>query len=612
MKFILYIFLFSLAFVSCKNQSKRIIKDNSPEFVGWEQADSIKNRINSAIIPADTFLLTDLELPENAQQIPDAVNLVAEKGGGTLIIPKGTYNSAPIIMKSNIELLLDKDATIRFIPDPALYPLVYTWFTGRPCMNFSSMIYARNETNIKISGKGVIDGRGYDSVWKNMKYYEKADFELLRKLAEENVKYENRKFGQGHSLRPNLISFHDCSRISISGVTLLNTPHFILHPVMSDHITITNCSIKSKGYDQIGVAIESCEHMLIDSLFIEDIGEGIKILSGSDEIANNSASQNIIIQNSRFNNVTYAPVIFSSKSIKGSNRVFISGLEIETSETGICIYGQQGVKIHDILIKNVKARNIAGSFLYNRILRSNNKMPIIYNVNLENIQTNNCGRLMVILGHQNAPIRNITIENSKFSVSKGSFAKYLTGLHFDNVEINGKSYAGTTNIGDNEIPKIYLDDPEDEILDSDDIQLNDLPVSVINSLNENFKLIPVNDIDRIITSSNIIYEIDLELESFQDIKVLIQVDGEIIRSEIESNYTNLSEEAIHSLKEYLNAEPIPYFFNEITEIRLKDFTYYEIKGEHMNKLFALGISQDGKVIEKKQRNIESYISYSKN
>ena len=56
------------------------------------------------------------------------------------------------------------------------------------------------------------------------------------------------------------------------------------------------------------------------------------------------------------------------------------------------------------------------------------------------------------------------------------------------------------------IPKIYFDNPEDEILDSDDIQFSNLPVAVKDALNKNYTNVPINDIDRIITSSNVIYE----------------------------------------------------------------------------------------------------------
>lgn len=606
--FICFLYL-SLAILSCQNNNSN--KDNSStSAIGWSYADSIKAEIMEAVIPTDTFYIADLVKINSPQQIQEAINIVSNNGGGTLILSNGVYNSGAIEMKSKVELFLDERAIIKFIPDLDLYPLKYTWFSGRPCINFSSMIYARNQSDIKISGKGIIDGQGNNPIWKNMKYNEKADNGLLKELNDENVKIDNRKFGKGHSLRPDLMAFYECSRINIEGVSILNTPYFSIHPVLSNHITVKNGFIKSKGYNQIGIAIESSKNIIVDSMQIEDIEEGIKMLSGSNNIPENKPSNNIVIQNSDFKNITYAPIIFSSKSNKGINRVFLSNLQFNSSEAGICIYGQQDVKINNIFINKIHAEKIQGAFLYARILRNKKSSPIVFDVKIDNIQVKECGRAFILLGNSKSPIKNISIQNSEFTVSKGAFAKYLTSFILRNTEINGKNITSTYNIGNNEIPKIYFDNPEDEILDSDDIQYSDLPVAVKDALNKNYMNVPINDIARIITSSSVIYNIDLELESFQNIEIMVQTDGEIIRAEMESNYTHLPEIVTNALEKYLKTKPLPFLFNEIKEIHYKDFTYYEIKGEYNQKLFALGISKDGKVIEEKQQNITSYFTFN--
>ncbi|WP_321288020.1 hypothetical protein [uncultured Sunxiuqinia sp.] len=289
---------------------------------------------------------------------------------------------------------------------------------------------------------------------------------------------------------------------------------------------------------------------------------------------------------------------------------FFSDLQFNSAEAGICIYGQQDVKINNVFIKNIHAEKIQGSFLYARILRTKEPSPIIFDVQIDSVHVKECGRAFVLLGNSKSPIQNISIQNSEFIVSKGAFAKYLTSFNLKNIEINEETITNTYNIGDNEIPKIHFDNPEDKILDSDDIQYSDIPVAVKDALDENYTNVPINDIDRIITSSNVIYDIDLELESFQNTGIMVQVDGEIIRTELESNHAHLPEKVIIALGKFLETNPTPYFFNEIKEIHYKDFTYYEIKGEHNQKLFALGISKDGKVIEEKQQSITSCFTFN--
>ena len=50
--------------------------------------------------------------------------------------------------------------------DPAKYlPLVYTRFEGTECMNYSPLIYAFEQQNIAVTGRGTLDGSASDENW---------------------------------------------------------------------------------------------------------------------------------------------------------------------------------------------------------------------------------------------------------------------------------------------------------------------------------------------------------------------------------------------------------------------------------------------------------------
>lgn len=51
-----------------------------------------------------------------------AIDALTQKGGGKLIVPQGVWFTGPIVLKSNINLHLEKGAVILFSPDDALYP----------------------------------------------------------------------------------------------------------------------------------------------------------------------------------------------------------------------------------------------------------------------------------------------------------------------------------------------------------------------------------------------------------------------------------------------------------------------------------------------------------
>lgn len=606
---IFYIILFMIVW-ACKHEPEKPVVVSFGT-IGWEYADSIQRVICFPEIPLDTLRISPLGTTIHVDQVQQAINTISERGGGTVVVPKGTFFTGPIIMKSKVNLHLDAGATLKFIARPELYPLAYNWFNGIPCMNYSPMIYARKTDNIRISGQGTIDGQGFKSMWKNMKYNEKVDWELLKDLENEDVQPVNRKFGGGHSLRPDLIAFVECSQVAITGVTIQNAPFWLVHPVLCTDFVIKGSHLKSQGYDQIGIGIESCENVLIDSTRFQHLDDGVKILSGRVKIPGNQSCRSVIIRNSSFENMVYSAVIISSQTAAGANRIFISNLNVDSTQMAFRTFANARLKgkIHDVFIKDCNADHIAGSFIYGRIYNSSRLKgpdPLLYNIHLDGITTKNCGRAFLFTGHCKNVIQNVWVKDSKFSTVKGSFVRYLQNFHFNNVSENGDHYTGTHIIGNVEIPKIKLEHDEDDILDSDDIKFSELPESVKNSLDQNYPGVPVDDINRMITRSNVIYEIDLLGPSSKEKQLLIRSDGKLVRSEADIAFSELPPAVIFALESYLKTSPVPFVLNEIKKIDVQDFSYYELKGEYNNQLFAMGITDNGNVIEKKQKKITTY------
>lgn len=75
--------------------------------------------------------------------------------GGVLYVPSGLYMTAQLRLKSNVDLYLESGARIRSVPvfNSSNYPVQ----NGAD----SSFIYIAQATNVRISGRGVIDGNGF-------------------------------------------------------------------------------------------------------------------------------------------------------------------------------------------------------------------------------------------------------------------------------------------------------------------------------------------------------------------------------------------------------------------------------------------------------------------
>ena len=60
----------------------------------------------------------------NTQAFAAAIADLSERGGGHLIVPEGIWLTGPVVLKSNIDLHVLKNAIVLFTPDKTQYPLL--------------------------------------------------------------------------------------------------------------------------------------------------------------------------------------------------------------------------------------------------------------------------------------------------------------------------------------------------------------------------------------------------------------------------------------------------------------------------------------------------------
>ena len=106
-----------------------------------------------------------------------AIEKLSKEGGGKLLVPPGVWFTGPITLKSNINLHLEVGAVIQFSGDDSLYSIIKTSFEGLDTYRCQSPLSAINETNIAITGNGVIDGNG--QFWRPVKRAKVTDSQCV-------------------------------------------------------------------------------------------------------------------------------------------------------------------------------------------------------------------------------------------------------------------------------------------------------------------------------------------------------------------------------------------------------------------------------------------------
>lgn len=220
------------------------------------------------VIPAGTFSVTDFgAVPDGKTLDTDAFNQAisacVKAGGGSVVVPPGTYLLAPFQLASHVALVLEKGATLQAtgkftdsgLPDP-LPSTQLELDLLRPVL--IPLISGKNLTDVAIRGEGTIDGAG--AAWWARS--EKAE----------------RTTHQPSIPRPYMIVLDNCQRVLISGVTLTNSPKFHLVPRTCQDVLIENVTVATSpdAPNTDGIDPGNCRNLII---------RGCHISTGDDNIA---------------------------------------------------------------------------------------------------------------------------------------------------------------------------------------------------------------------------------------------------------------------------------------------------------------------------------------
>ena len=396
---------------------------------------------------------------KNQKAIQKAIDKCSKKGGGRVVIPAGQkFLTAAIQLKSGVNLEVQEGAVLEFAFEPELYPIVPTRWEGLDCWNLSPLIYAYQARDIAITGKGIIDGGGSNDTWwpwcGSKKFGMKeggiaqnmgARARLL-KQAEDGVDMDQRRFGPTDGLRPQMINFNQCEGILIEGVTLLRSPFWVIHPLLSKDITVRGVHINNDGPNGDGCDPESCDRVLIENCFFNTGDDCIAIKSGR-------KSKNIIIRNSKFNN-GHGGVVIGSEISGGCQNVYAENCEMDSPsldrvlriKTNSCRGG---------IIENINMRNITVGQCGEAVLKINTDYepreiccrgfyPTVRNVTMENVTCKKSKYGVMIVGYEDPKlaytVNNITVRNCQFDgvYNKPINQKGLAqDVKYENLMING-------------------------------------------------------------------------------------------------------------------------------------------------------------------------------
>lgn len=409
----------------------------------------------------------------NTELINKAVTACAEAGGGTVVIPKGTFITGTIELKNNVHLYLEEGSVLQGINDLSAYKsyiptkdmpnhrLAYRqWWTR-------GLIVATGVTNTSITGKGLIDGGHVED-----------------------------KKGEEGTRGPHAIVFGECRNYEISGITITRASNYAFLSYESENATFHNL-VMTEGWD--GIHIRGGKNIIIHDC---------KFYTGDDAIAG-GYWENVSVSNCYFNTACngfrilfpvtdltidncefQGPGLYPQRStFDGQRRNMLAAIIIQPGAWGAAPGPAEKIHIHDLKIDSM---DCAIAFILQNNPGNYGKDILVERVHATNI-VKSCYSVESWKGGQfkNVVFRDIYTEFSGSTDTTnveirpngletykrpywGFYGHNIKDIRLENIEFKYTGTEARTAIGLDNVETIYLEEVKtQEVKDKEFIELKD-------------------------------------------------------------------------------------------------------------------------------------------
>jgi hypothetical protein len=355
-----------------------------------------------------------------------AIEAAVSNGGGQVLLPAGTYLSGSIRLKSNIDLHLAAGAKILAAPASMKAYDKSESFGGFPEYQdgghtyfHNSLIWAEGQTNVSITGHGMIDGEG-----------------LTKKDTEKAGIVQGGSIGTGDKA----IALKLCRQVTIRDITIYRGGHFAIIMTGCDLSTIDNVTIDT---NRDGFDIDCCKYMTITNCKINTPSDDALVLKSSYALKKPVMTEHIAVSNCNITGYkcgtlldgTYVPEPvgwvcgrfklgtesnggYRNISLTNSTFAYSSGLAFEEVDQG---------KMENIVVSNITMSHVHHYPIYittgcrNRGPKEVEQPSTARDIQISNLIADDCDSLcsIIVTGMPGVPIENVWLSNIRLYFKGG-------------------------------------------------------------------------------------------------------------------------------------------------------------------------------------------------
>ena len=442
-------------------------------------------------IPSYTVSLTDFNavgdgVTDNTEAFRRAFEALEKRGGGKLVVPDGIWLTGPIGLKSHTELHLADNAVIVFSTNQDLYPIIDTNFEGLDVRRCLSPLYADGETDIAVTGKGIIDGNGAawrelkrrkvgDDTWKAMTkghgvlsedgsvWYPDEGYRRAR-LTAGSLNYQDQSLPEDEIktfLRPVMVSLKNCERVLLQEATFQNSACWNIHPLWCNDVTIKNITVRNPHYSTNGdgIDIEACENVILTGSSFDVGDDAICIKSGKDADGRRHARKcrNLVITDCTVYH-GHGGFVVGSEMSGGVENILVKGCRFMGTDVGLRFKSTRGrgglvkdIWCQDIYMKDIVTYGVIFNLYYAGVAATELKdgetsdiqpvdetTPEFRDCHFSGIVCAGAKQAIYINGLPELPVSGLDFTDCTFTAKKGVEMHFQKDITFNNVTVNGK------------------------------------------------------------------------------------------------------------------------------------------------------------------------------
>ncbi|MGN6627479.1 MAG: rhamnogalacturonidase [Tepidisphaeraceae bacterium] len=364
--------------------------------------------------------------------IDKAIVAASNAGGGTVVVPAGTYLSGSIHLKSNIHLLIDAGATILGAPqklnayDETEPFSGVAYQDGGHCYFHNSLIWGENLTNVSITGRGTIDGGGLT-----------RDSKLLDEMC--GYRHPNKASTKSYPpvrLGNKAIALKLCNDVLIRDITLVHGGHCAVLATGCDNLTIDNVRIDT---NRDGIDIDCCRNTVVSNCRINSPNDDGLCIKSTYALGEIRLTENLTITNCQLSGFVEGTLIdgtmkpksggrgrikFGTESTGGFRNCTISNCTFRACK-GLAIEEVDGGILENITISNISMVDVNHYPIYITTGERNRGptpgVSTIKNVLISNVVATGIDYYIGILitGLPDHPIEGLRLKNIRFTYKGG-------------------------------------------------------------------------------------------------------------------------------------------------------------------------------------------------